>query len=158
MKKELEKIKQSIILFEKIVNDFGKRISIENITPKFTVGQNVYRINNNKVPSWYTMPVLCENIEDGFEKTEIETINIGKGENLGYESCGCGENADKIVVAYGHSYGDVSPENEIWATLSEAIEANEKKFKIERKKYLKQIEEEKNEKKMRLKNELKNLK
>ncbi len=154
----LGKIKDAIDEFSKMVEDCEKKELIGNIKPKYAIGQMVYQINYNKVPSWYSMPVKCESLIDGFEEYEISTIVVGKGKNLDHPECACDGNEEKIVVAYGQSYRDGNmAENQLWGSIEEAIKFNQEKFNIERKKYLKEIEDEKIEKKKRLEREIQDL-
>lgn len=157
IKEQLEKAQIAINDLLATLREFQNVEVIEGVRPRFLPEQKVWIIKTDLVPSWFEMPVRAESFDKGFGEVSISYICIGKRGKLRFDGCGIKEEK-KIGIAYNYSRNERNiEENKIWASLQEAMEFNQKQYGEEKKKYLKEQEDIKEEKRKRLKNELSEL-
>ena len=152
MEKEFIEAQEAVQKLLRVVDALKNIEIISGIKPKYSIGQKVFIVDENKIPTrWYSMPVYVDTLEDGFEEIEIKAIKIGKNKDLGYKSCA------KLGVAYEYGWNKVVEEQKVWSSIKDAVLTNRKRFIIEKEKYKSELEVEKIRKIEKLKQDLNKL-
>lgn len=102
----------------------------------------------------------CKKCEDVFEEEEVVKIIISKLHDSGTSGCQVPER-NPVVVVYEFNrymyYYKFFLEKNVYSSLEEAVSSNKKAFENELAKYNKEKDQEREDKKRRLKEELSNL-
>ena len=157
MEEKIKKLKELLSDILKEAKNLRELKTLYNVKPKFSVGQKVYIIDENKVPSWYKMPIRVKTLEEGLEEIEIEVVRIGMRRHLDFSGC-ADEDGDKIGISYQYGWNErCLSESRVWETKDAFLKENRAKYNTEKRKWNAELKKEKDEKKERLKRELKEL-